>query len=389
MADVAVTEDAVADNPIQKSDTTSMTSTTVITKTLPHKDTHQLTDSIADSVVAKHYNDRKDVGLQERTQSRIFFLRNFNNWTKSVCIADAIQRLRNSDPNARLTVLDLCCGKGGDLLKWKKGRISKLVCSDIATVSLQQCEERYNELGNRSGDQTSFTAEFIPADLSKELLSEKYKDPKITFDLASCQFSYHYSFESYAQADVMLRNACGNLRPGGYFIGTVPNGCELVRRLRASGGTSFGNDVYNVTFHSKDDFPLFGCRYDFHLEGVVDCPEFLVYFPVLEEMARKYQMKRVYYESFSEFFNKKAYHPENKQLLSKMKSLEPFPADRDATPSSSTEGDYDHAKEHLQQDRRLKLGTLSKSEWEATSLYSVFAFVKEIPDLPQSSPNSL
>ena len=89
----------------------------------------KLTDSIADSVVAKHYNDRKDVGLQERTQSRIFFLRNFNNWTKSVCIADAIQRLRNSDPNARLTVLDLCCGKGGDLLKWKKGRISKLVCS--------------------------------------------------------------------------------------------------------------------------------------------------------------------------------------------------------------------------------------------------------------------
>lgn len=62
----------------------------------------------------------------------------------------------------------------------------------------------------------------------KELLSDKYKDPNITFDLASCQFSYHYSFETHAQADVMLRNACGNLRPGGYFIGTVPNGCELV-----------------------------------------------------------------------------------------------------------------------------------------------------------------
>ena len=30
------------DNPIQKSDTTSVTSTTVITKTLPHKDTHQV-----------------------------------------------------------------------------------------------------------------------------------------------------------------------------------------------------------------------------------------------------------------------------------------------------------------------------------------------------------
>lgn len=28
-------------------------------------------------------------------------------------------------------------------------------------------------------------------------------------------------------------------------------------------------------------FPIFGAKYNFHLEGVVDCPEFLVNFPVL------------------------------------------------------------------------------------------------------------
>ncbi len=33
----------------------------------------------------------------------------------------------------------------------------------------------------------------------------------------------------------------------------------------------------------KNALPLFGAKYDFHLEGVVDCPEFLVYFPVLEK----------------------------------------------------------------------------------------------------------
>ena len=27
------------------------------------------------------------------------------------------------------SVLDLCCGKGGDLLKWKEGGISHLVCA--------------------------------------------------------------------------------------------------------------------------------------------------------------------------------------------------------------------------------------------------------------------
>lgn len=57
------------------------------------------------------------------------------------------------------------------------------------------------------------------------------------------------------------------------------------RRLRDSEDMSFGNEVYRVDFEleNKSDIPLFGARYNFHLEGVVDCPEFLVFFPVLEE----------------------------------------------------------------------------------------------------------
>ena len=37
--------------------------------------------------VAKHYNERQEVGLSERTKSRIFYLRNFNNWIKSMAIS--------------------------------------------------------------------------------------------------------------------------------------------------------------------------------------------------------------------------------------------------------------------------------------------------------------
>ena len=33
-----------------------------------------------------------------------------------------------------VAVLDLCCGKGGDLLKWQRGRIKKLVCAGIYVV---------------------------------------------------------------------------------------------------------------------------------------------------------------------------------------------------------------------------------------------------------------
>ena len=55
-----------------------------------------------------------------------------------------------------------------------------------------------------------------------------YKDPRIKFDLVSCQFSFHYCFESQAQAEVMLRNAAECMHVGGYFIGTTPNSNELV-----------------------------------------------------------------------------------------------------------------------------------------------------------------
>ena len=38
------------------------------------------------------------------------------------------------------------------------------------------------------------------------------------------------------------------------------------------------------------NIPLFGAKYDFHLEGVVDCPEFLVHFPTLEKLAKQYDL---------------------------------------------------------------------------------------------------
>lgn len=55
------------------------------------------------------------------------------------------------------------------------------------------------------------------------------------------------------------------------------------RRLEASETESFGNEIYTVKFQKKGSYPLFGCKYDFNLEGVVDVPEFLVYFPLLTE----------------------------------------------------------------------------------------------------------
>ncbi|XP_001371891.1 mRNA cap guanine-N7 methyltransferase [Monodelphis domestica] len=330
------------------------------------------------STVAAYYNELQEVGLEKRSQSRIFYLRNFNNWMKSVLIGEFLEKVRQKKKRD-ITVLDLGCGKGGDLLKWKKGKISKLVCTDIADVSIQQCQQRYTDMKNHCRDhEYIFSAEFVTADSSKELLTDKFRDPEMCFDICSCQFVYHYSFETYEQADMMLRNACGKLSPGGYFIGTTPNSFELIKRLEASETESFGNEIYTIRFQKKGEYPLFGCKYDFNLEGVVDVPEFLVYFPLLIEMAKKYNMKLVYKKTFLEFYEEKIKNIENKMLLKRMQALEPYPANENAKLASGNVGDYEHAAKYMKNSQvRLPLGTLSKSEWEATSIYLVFAFEKQ------------
>lgn len=67
--------------------------------------------------VADHYNARPNVQPTERGRSSIIHLRDFNNWTKSVLIREFVSQ-RN------LKVLDLACGKGGDLFKWDKASVS-------------------------------------------------------------------------------------------------------------------------------------------------------------------------------------------------------------------------------------------------------------------------
>ncbi|KAI8501894.1 hypothetical protein Bbelb_203060 [Branchiostoma belcheri] len=352
------------------------------------------------SQVARHYNQLEEKGLAVRSQSRIFHLRNFNNWIKSMLIADTLRRLRADSPAGRLCVLDLGVGKGGDLLKWKKGGIDHLVCADLAETSVQQCEERYHSMAGRQGrGPRLFTAEFIAADCAKEDLSRRYRDPDTTFDLVSCQFVLHYSFESQAQADRMLRNAGERLRPGGYFIGTTPDGYELVRRLKSAEGLSFGNSIYSITFRQKDEFPLFGCQYDFHLEGVVDCPEFLVYFPLLEQMAEKYGLRLVYRQTFSEFFQQQVSQGEGRALLERMKALETYPPHEGQELAGSEPEDYAHARARLQELRSKgeggdrgtpenpRVGTLSLAEWEATSLYLVYCFQK-VGENKEDSPSN-
>ncbi|XP_015119310.1 mRNA cap guanine-N7 methyltransferase isoform X2 [Diachasma alloeum] len=205
----------------------------------------------------------------------------------------------------------------------------------------------------------------------------------------------------------MMQNAAETLRAGGYFIASIPDAYNLVvnklwdiertfrghprvlstprrenilidelSRWKKIDGNKFGNDIFSVEFLiEKENIPLFGAKYNFHLEGVVDCPEFLVFLPLLKKLALKYGLEMVLFERFDEFYNRMK--NEGRSLLGNMQALETYPPYHEAPLLGQAPGDYLHAVQYMQNSTgHRKIGTLSHSEWEATSLYAVVAFQK-------------
>lgn len=83
-------------------------------------------------------NSRPDVGVLQRQDSPIIGLKNFNNWVKSVLIqryaypaliGESIVKGARTRRDRKLfgRVLDIGCGKGGDINKWTKAKIADYV----------------------------------------------------------------------------------------------------------------------------------------------------------------------------------------------------------------------------------------------------------------------
>lgn len=336
------------------------------------------------SIVAEHYNKLNGSNLETRSESKIYYMRNFNNWIKSVLISEYIKRIRAEKNDNKVSVFDLGSGKGGDIKKWVKSNVNRVTFADLAEKSIEECKNRYeNPMKAR------FEAEFIHLDATTELIRNKITSDNLKHDLVSSQFVIHYSFESYEKADNFLQNVSDALQTGGYFIGTTTNANEIVKRLRESKNNSFGNELYNIKFEKQDreEFPLFGDKFNFQLENVVEnCPEYLINFDCLELMAQKHNLKLVFCNTFSEYFESNSKTCEYKNLISIMSALEPIYSKHfDKTGLGSNE--YEFVKEYLEKSNEKddlkddeQYVTMSKSEWEVATLYLVFAFVKVDPN---------
>ena len=257
----------------------------------------------------------------------------------------------------RCRAQDLACGKGGDLAKWKEAGIGAYCGIDIASESVRtDARLRYN-VGHHAFPAALFVADCFAVPLVHALL------PRGPFDVVSCQFALHYAFGSEARARRALENVSSLLRAGGVFLGTTADANVLVRRVRATRGLRFGNDLFGCVFSERaaaKTFPAdapFGLEYRFTLaDAVADVPEYLVHRPTLERLAAEVGLRLVMWRNFHDFVRDRLDVPEDRQLWV----------------SRGLGGVIDDATGVAAPPQCV----LSPDEWEVAHLYAVFAFRK-------------
>jgi len=104
------------------------------------------------------------------------------------------------------SVLDVGCGAGGDLHKWKSVNVKSLDMCD-PWMPLEEAKSRANVLGMH--------VTFHQCDVREA--------PKKTYDVIAYNFSIHYIFESRKTFVDSLHAIRVRLRIGGKLIGVVPD----------------------------------------------------------------------------------------------------------------------------------------------------------------------
>lgn len=230
-----------------------------------------------------------------RQESSIIAMRNFHNWIKLTFlknIADNYKKTKN------LALLDIACGRGGDLIKWQKANISHVFAFDPSFESI------YSDLPDDPGaisrlkklKDYNVNVQFELGDATQpygELMTKVNsflkKINRESFDLIECNFALQYFFSSRESLTHVIWFVSMTLKPGGYFFGTCIDGKKVVK---------YNNNNPLIEIHKNND-----TEYTFTINDIFDktnyftstgvSKEYIVDFNELESICSDFGMELV------------------------------------------------------------------------------------------------
>lgn len=223
-------------------------------------------------------------------------LRKFHNYVKF--------KLLENYCDCNSTVLDIGCGRGGDMHKWQRLGIKKVVGIDINKNYVFDAMRRYKNMKTENSE-IDYSFYFTT---QRHIFIEflKFKNLQLIYNSISCMFAFHYFFENESSINKIFEQISSSLEKDGYFFGTVMDGNTVSKLIE-------NTEIYNTNamFLKKEynEKKYTGSKISFMLSGTLYfgektlSTEYLVLEEALKYYGKKYNLNLVEYKCFKDYMN--------------------------------------------------------------------------------------
>ena len=280
------------------------------------------------------------VETNKRVDSPLIALRDFHNlYVKNKlyeCTSNMFQKP---------SLLELACGKGGDMPRWIKHDFSVIVGIDLYEDNIENKNngaiKRYLDNRKKYTDNTkmyflagdcgknikdgSFTSGFYEnifkvlwnndktVNINRTLESSSLGICNQGFDIISCQFAIHYFFKDTSSLNSFVLNLSENIKENGFFIGTCLDGKSIFDNLLAiEKDSKIEHLIDNLPLWSikklyehsrmKNDDTSLGMEIDVFVASIGESQrEYLVNFSYFVSVMEKYGFQLLDFEECTNF----------------------------------------------------------------------------------------
>ncbi len=227
-------------------------------------------------------------------------LRKFHNWIKLQLILDSKKMTQGTK------LLDVAVGRGGDIVKWAKGRFRYVTGFDCDAKSIYEKNDfdgaikRYNSVKSEANMPKCYFWNISATD-PFALNSLNGKDRECIYDVVSCQFSFHYFVKDI---DIVLNLISKKLRTNGIFIGTAMDG-DCIKNILKNGNIKneamciehVSEEMYSFTLNSEKT------PRETYFEYRGASTEYFLFKQHLVEKCKTFNMIPLMTKSFHEWYN--------------------------------------------------------------------------------------